>query len=963
MEKSNESIDWESELNKAPHFRKAFKKNSIVGVTNYAGEIQYVNENFCKVSKYSREELIGRKHDVIKSGFHDEKYMQEFWKTITQEEIWKGQFQNKAKNGDIYWIESTVYPHIVNNSSEHHYIAIATDITEKVEKESRLKKLLEESNSILNHIEFSVFSINRNWVYTFLNDAAMRNHEGSKEDILGKVLWEVHPDLRGTIFWDTYTQAMESRKYIETEGFYEPMERWFHLKVYPTSDGLSIFYSDISKQKKEEEQRDLYESIINSTHDAIVSLDLEGQITSWNKGAERIFEYRAEEVIGKESIVLVPRNLELDFHKKVSKIKKGERIENYETTRVTGSGTLVHVSVSVSPIVDLRGKIIGASAIYRDISNMKKTQKELANSNRLYAFLSGINQSIVHIKSEKELVENACQVALDVGGYKLAWIGLLNAEGKLVLDNYFGSKEILEFIKSIPDLDKSLRGPRITPTGTALSTGEHAIIQDLLNDENMEVFHDIFQKNGLNSVIVYPLKKFGEVIGVFGLYSSEINHFVQNEIDLLTEASEDISFALELLEKENQQLETQKQIAKSESNLNHAQAMAHIGSFEIDFDKKLETWSDELFRILGYLPNEVVPSPELFFSHVHPFDREETYTNFQDSLKHFTEKQDNFRIVSKDGSLKYVTSYSKFQLDEKNQPIRMYGVTQDVTSQIMAERELEETLAELEDRVQRRTSELEDKNRNITDSINYAKRIQLGLLTAPSTLKEVFEKSFMLSRPSNIVSGDFFWCLETAKSKFIAVADCTGHGVPGALMSIIGNNLLNQVIVEEGIENPADILYRLDQKLATALGGDTRQMVRDGMDIAICRLDTQDQLMHFSGALRPVFLVTNDGKILEITGNRNSIGGGVELAKKLFETKTHTYEPNQRFYLCSDGYYSQFGGEKGKKFMKKRFKELLGELKSIPITEQKIYFLDKLKAWQGSHDQVDDVLLIGIEIK
>ena len=213
MEKTNESIDWENELKQVPHFRKAFRRNSIVGVTNYAGEIEFVNENFCKVSKYSREELVGKNHAIIKSGLHDEKFIQDFWKTITNWEIWKGQFQNKAKNGDIYCIESTVYPYKTKFSDKPFYVSIASNITEQVEKETQLKSLLEESYRILNHIDICVFSVNSKWEYTFINDAALLNYRGTKEEFLGKMLWEVHPELKGTIFWDLYTEAMDSRKY------------------------------------------------------------------------------------------------------------------------------------------------------------------------------------------------------------------------------------------------------------------------------------------------------------------------------------------------------------------------------------------------------------------------------------------------------------------------------------------------------------------------------------------------------------------------------------------------------------------------------------------------------------------------------------------------------------------------------------------------------------------------------
>jgi PAS domain S-box-containing protein len=285
----------------------------------------------------------------------------------------------------------------------------------------------------------------------------------------------------------------------------------------------------------------------------------------------------------------------------------------------------------------------------------------------------------------------------------------------------------------------------------------------------------------------------------------------------------------------------------------------------------------------------------------------------------------------------------------------------DNTVRKRAELELEHTLLQLENRVRERTKELSDKNSSILDSIKYAKRIQVGLLTPPSRLAEIFPKSFMISVPCDIVSGDFFWSHEQGTKKFIIVADCTGHGVPGALMSIICNNLIDQIIINERIESPSDILELLDTRLKQAVKNDEDE-VKDGMDITICVIDINLKEICYAGANNSLYVTNEEQQVQEKYVTHVSIGGMIQEEKKHFEVKRFTFLPGQRIYLSSDGYYSQFGGERGKKFMKAGFEKTLDELQVLPIEKHKSILLSTFAAWKGKNEQVDDVLVIGIEL-
>jgi serine phosphatase RsbU (regulator of sigma subunit) len=194
------------------------------------------------------------------------------------------------------------------------------------------------------------------------------------------------------------------------------------------------------------------------------------------------------------------------------------------------------------------------------------------------------------------------------------------------------------------------------------------------------------------------------------------------------------------------------------------------------------------------------------------------------------------------------------------------------------------------------------------------------------------------------------------------VADCTGHGVPGALMSIIGNNLLNKIIINQRIENPAEILELLDLNLEEAVQG-VNAVVNDGMDIGLCVVDTYFNEVYFSGAYRPLFYTDKDGLINELAANPFPIGGGRQFQNKKFETQRFSTFKGQRIYLSTDGYYSQFGGPKDKKFMKSRFRETLNEIQVESMQQQKITLTKAFNEWKANAEQIDDIMVVGFEIE
>lgn len=269
-------------------------------------------------------------------------------------------------------------------------------------------------------------------------------------------------------------------------------------------------------------------------------------------------------------------------------------------------------------------------------------------------------------------------------------------------------------------------------------------------------------------------------------------------------------------------------------------------------------------------------------------------------------------------------------------------------------------IAEASKIIEMSRDQIAEKNKNITDSINYAKRIQQAILPSKEEMIKHLKEYFILYKPKDIVSGDFYFYAEQHGKIVIAAADCTGHGVPGAFMSMIGNDMLNQIIIEKGITKPSEILNQLNKSMKRALKQELENTeTRDGMDIAICSMDIKSRKVEYAGAMRPLYFVSNE--FTKIDGDSTSIGG---FTSEDFQFTNHELDLNSgdTFYIFTDGYVDQFGGDKGKKFMTKNFQNLLSTIYKRPLIEQHEVLDQTLNNWRKEKEQVDDILVIGIKV-
>jgi PAS domain S-box-containing protein len=275
---------------------------------------------------------------------------------------------------------------------------------------------------------------------------------------------------------------------------------------------------------------------------------------------------------------------------------------------------------------------------------------------------------------------------------------------------------------------------------------------------------------------------------------------------------------------------------------------------------------------------------------------------------------------------------------------------------------LESVLVVSHDITERKMIELEiqNKNKKITESINYAKRIQNAILPNNRVINRALPDSFILYKPRDVVSGDFPWFVQMKDEIFIAAVDCTGHGVPGALLSLIGYFLLNDIVRSRKVTEPGKILDMLDEGVTTTLRQDEDATTKDGMDIALCKINLSKREVEYAGAHRPLYIMKN-GEMNEVKGNKFPIGGGIFKNQTNFTNTKIKLDKGDSIYFSSDGFPDQFGGDEGRKFGPRRVREIVEQVHMQPMAEAMKIFDKEWEAWRGNTKQTDDVLLIGIK--
>lgn len=309
---------------------------------------------------------------------------------------------------------------------------------------------------------------------------------------------------------------------------------------------------------------------------------------------------------------------------------------------------------------------------------------------------------------------------------------------------------------------------------------------------------------------------------------------------------------------------------------------------------------------------------------------------------HFELQERNQSLIKAQKELRFKSD----QISEQNEELKMQK------EEILSQR----------DAMQSQKEYIEKQNRDIIGSIRYAQRIQSAMLPTDAYVKGMLPNSFILFLPRDIVSGDFYWAAEINGKKIIAAIDCTGHGVPGAFMSLVGDTNMNQVVLQEGITDPAEILNKLHEGVCNYLKQSETEN-QDGMDAAIAVIDEKNKTIQFAGAKNPLVYIDDKQEINVVKGDKISIGGKRKIQNdESFTTHEIPFNSAYTYYMYSDGYQDQFGGPNDKKYLVGRLKKLLREVSVKEMNDQKFLLNKQFDEWKYGYSQTDDVLLIGFKL-
>ncbi|WP_338764699.1 PAS domain-containing protein [Bernardetia sp. ABR2-2B] len=400
-------------------------------------------------------------------------------------------------------------------------------------------------------------------------------------------------------------------------------------------------------------------------------------------------------------------------------------------------------------------------------------------------------------------------------------------------------------------------------------------------------------------------------------------------------------------------------VKENKERLEESQRIAQIVGYNMNIKTKKVEWSDSFDAVFKVEENQTPEDTEVFQEWIEKEDLPQLNEAWAESVANKQEFNAIYRINTPNGEVIYVREKGYPVFDDEGNLIKMKGTLQDITKAELAKKKLEKT-----------SSQLEKQNNNLVSSINYAQRIQSAMLGGTQDLKKVFDDAFVFFEPKDVVSGDFYWYNEIGTRKIAIVGDCTGHGVPGAFMSLLGTTLLNEAILQRQMTTPSKILDFIQSEIRRILKQDTTGN-RDGMDMAIVVVDKSVGMMEFAGAKNPLVYLKKSRKkggaetnLTTIKGDVHPIGGRTE---KFLDAKYTNHiielEDVEAFYLYSDGYQDQFGGEEGRKFMSKKFRRLLYDTHSTSMRHQRVSLKRGLMNWMGTeYEQIDDICVMGIKI-
>jgi PAS domain S-box-containing protein len=458
------------------------------------------------------------------------------------------------------------------------------------------------------------------------------------------------------------------------------------LKRLPVAIYNSLEKFRLEKERKafidklvEKEKR--YHALVENSADAVFILNAKGKITYVSSSARQVLGYSEEEVMEMDWFTIAHFDdvAEMADVMQQALNTPGTPAKGHLSRWLHKNGSWPWIEATVTNML-ADPAINGIVANFRDVTERKIAEKKIVHLNRLYAFLSQINQTIVHSPDQETVFKQACRIACDTGKFRVAWIGVFDEKNQTIsLVEGCGLKP-----NHLTELSKVFY-ERGGPQDTVLSTGNYYICDNIKNNREINKWKTFAAGNRFGSFIILPLKKSGRIFGTLNLYACDSEFFNSEEIELLTEATKDISFALDVFEKEKLKLQADEKVKHRELRLNQAQAIAHLGSWEVDFVSGILTWSEEALRIHGLPQQEVEQTYDSWLSFIHPDDLDRVLQVSKEARLAVSNYSFYHRIIRKDGIVRSVFSEAHFEFDSTGKLKGLYGVTHDITEMKKAE--------------------------------------------------------------------------------------------------------------------------------------------------------------------------------------------------------------------------------------------------------------------------------------